>query len=382
MIRSFGIGLALMLVGCGAPAPSPTWQVSAIASPSASGVTSSARQSSPALQTGTIDQTFTTPALEYRSTGTYLMWSSGARADKEADVAPDLFGSTPGGSVSLLYDNPNRDSRLEFIGGQGTRIAFIEINQRVFGLGGWKLWYLSGPQSQPTEIDHGLGGQLPFFSLSGDRMVWTAVHGQPEQSQLLLVDLATMNQRALLSADPAHTQYWFPSIDGNRIVFGTVELSPDGLSDQRHIYLLDADAPSALTRLDSSTSASEPVIHGDDVVWKESDPSLNFLNAGSLVRYSLATRLTTPITLPTVTGLGFNDPSIGNRYVAAWAQSGRDVYLLDLRDNAALKIIDLGPMTTDPTDGVARPHVAGDLLAYVYGPATGDLELRWVMLPH
>ena len=382
MTRKFGIALLVMLVGCGAPAPSPTSHASASPPPSASGPTATAQPSSPALQTGTIDQSFTTPALEYRSTGSYLIWSSGARLSKTAEVAPDLFGSTPGGAVSLLYDNPNRDSSLDYVGGEGTRLAFIETNERVFGVGGWKLWYLSGPGTQPTEIDHGLGGQLPFFAMSGQRLVWTAVHGQPAQSQLLLLDLTTMQQRVLLSADPAHTQYWFPSMDGGRVVFGTVELAPDGLSDQRHIYLLDVDAQTKPERLDGSTSASEPVIQGDDVVWKESDPSLNFLNAGTLVRYSLTTRLTTPVTLPTVSVLGFTNPSMGNRFVAAWPDSLSDIYLLDLHDNSALKIIDLGPMTTDPTDTVARPHVAGDLLAYVFGPAVGDLELRWVLLPH
>jgi hypothetical protein len=171
-------------------------------------------------------------------------------------------------------------------------------------------------------------------------------------------------------------------MDGSLVVFGTVELAPDGLSDQRHIYLLHVGEETAPTRLDSGTSVSDPVIHGQDVVWKESDPSLNFLNAGSLVRYSLTTKLITPVALPTVAGLGFTDPSIGNRFAAAWAQSLRDIYLLDLRTDKFLKIIDLGPMISDPTDTVARPHVAGDLLTYVYGPATSALELRWVILPH
>lgn len=384
MNRKFGIGLVLLLVGCGAPAPSPTSHSSATTSPFPATQTSTTEPSSPALLTGTIDQSFTTPALEYRSTGSYLIWSSGARLGKTADVAPDLFGSTPGGAASLLYDNPNRDSSLDFLGGDGTRIAFIETNERVFGLGGWKLWYLAKPGAQPTEVDHGPGGgQLPFFALSGDHLVWTAAHGSPGESQLLAVDLATMSRRVLLAADPAHVQYWFPSIDGSRIVFGTVELAPDGLSDQRHIYLMAVDGRNKPERLDSSTSASQPVIHGDNVVWKESDPTLNFLNAGSLARYSLTTKAATPITLPTVSGLGFTSPSIGNRYVAAWAQSLRDVYLLDLRTDTFLKIIDLGPETTaPPTDTVSRPHLAGDLVAYVFGPAVGDLELRWVVLPH
>jgi hypothetical protein len=333
------------------------------------------------MPTGTIDQRYTTPALEYRNTGTYLIWSTGARADKEADVAPDLYGSTPGGSVSLLYDNPNRDSRLEFIGGDGSRIAFVEFNPRVLGEGGWKLWYLSEPGASAIEVDHGIGGQIPFFAISGDRMVWTAVHETPEQSQLLLIDLATMERRVLLSATLDRTQYWFPSIDDMRIVFGTVEPAANSQSDERHVYLLDLASQLPPERLDHSTSASEPVIRGDDVVWKESDPSLNFLIAGGLVRYSFTTKVTSPIELPTIPGLGFTDPSIGDRFVTAWPQSLRDVYLLDLRTGAFLKIMDLGPMTGDPTDTVARPSVAGNLLGYVYGPAPGQLELRWVALP-
>lgn len=381
MFRKFAIGLLTLLVGCGAPAPSPTSPQTAGGSPSASGPTSSAPPSSPPMSTGTIDQSFTTPALEYRSTGTYLVWSSGARAAKDSDVAPDLFGATPGGVVNLLYDNPNRDSRLDFIGGDGSSFAFFETNARVFGLGGWKLWYILEPGGPPQEIDHGAGSQLPFFAVSGQRLVWTAMHAQPEKSQLLLIDLATMQRRVLLSADPAQTQYWFPAIDGSRVVFGTVELARDALSDERHVYLLDLDATSAPNRLDSSRSASHPVIHGEDVVWKESDPNLNFLVAGSLVRHSLTTGQTTPLNLPTVRGLGFTDPSIGNHLVTAWAQSLRDVYLMDVRDDSALRINDLGPMTGDPTDTVVRPYIAGDLLAYVFGPAAGDLELRWVMLP-
>jgi hypothetical protein len=309
------------------------------------------------------------------------MWSTGARASHEADVAPDLLASKPGGSVEILYDNPNRDSRLDYVGGDGTRAAFIETNDRVLGLGGWKLWMIPGPSEQAVELDGGVGGQLPFFAMSGDRLVWTAATAQPEMSRLLMVDLTTMDRSVLLSSPPDRMQYWFPSIDAARIVFGTVEMAPDGESDERHVYLLDLARSSTPVRLDTSRSASQPVIRGDDVIWKESDPTLNFLVAGRLVHHSLATGKTESLGLKTVDGLGFTDPSIGDRFVAAWAQSLRDLYLFDLRDGSSVRVLDLGPMTEDPAEAVARPHVSGDLLAYVYGPKAGDLELRWVQLP-
>lgn len=328
-----------------------------------------------------IDRRDTTPALEFRSAGSRLIWSTGARASHDADVAPDLLASTPGGSVEVLYDNPNRDSRLDYVGGDDSRVAFIETNDRVLGPGGWKLWIIPAPSQGAIELDKGVGGQLPFFSMSGDRIVWTAATAQPAMSQLLMVDLTTMRQTILLASSPETTQYWFPSMDGTRIVFGTVEMAADGETDERHVYLLDLAQTSTPERLDTSLSASEPVIRGDDVIWKESDPTLNFLVAGRLVHRSLATGRTEPLALTTVSGLGFTSPSIGNRFVAAWAQSLRDIYLFDLEDNISVRVVDLGPMTEDPTDTVARPHIASDLLAYVYGPKVGDLELRWVELP-
>jgi hypothetical protein len=59
----------------------------------------------------------------------------------------------------------------------------------------------------------------------------------------------------------------------------------------------------------------------------------------------------------------------------------RDLYVFDLREGRSVRVVDLGPMIEDPAETVARPHVTGSLLAYVYGPKAGDLELRWVQLP-
>ena len=378
---SVALGASLLLIGCGDQTPHPTQGASDSPIPTEIASFSSPAATFGELDGGMIDQRDTTPALEFRSAGSRLIWSTGARASQNEDVAPDLLASTPGGSVEVLYNNPNRDSRLDYVGGDGSRVAFIETNDRVFGPGGWKLWIIPAPLQGAIELDKGVGGQLPFFAMSGDRIVWTAAMAQPEMSQLLMVDLTTMRRTILLASSPETMQYWFPSIDGTRIVFGTVEMAADGETDERHVYLLDLAQSSTPVRLDTSLSASEPVIRGDDVIWKESDPTLNFLVAGTLVHHSLATGRTEPLPLTTVSGLGFTSPSIGNRFVAAWAQSLRDIYLFDLEDRISVRVVDLGPMTEDPTDTVARPHIAGDLLAYVYGPKVGDLELRWVKLP-
>jgi hypothetical protein len=279
----------------------------------------------------------------------------------------------------LLYDNPNRDSRLEFLGGNGKRFAFIEDNARLFGLGGWRLWYLPGVGAKAQLIDQGVGGQWPFFAMSDRFLVWShATHGSV--AQLRVLDLSTMDQRVLASAPPEKTQYWFPAIDGSRLVYGTVEPNADYTSDQRHVYYRDISTDQPAARLDVSESASEPAIHGDDVIWKQSDPTLNFLNAGDLIHYSLATQARDWLRMPTLGDLGFSEPTIGNRYVAAWPETDRMLYLADLQAGTFPPILDLGPTNNDPHDAVGHPDLAGDLLAYIYMPARGPLELRWVVL--
>lgn len=379
----------VLLAGCTGPSPTPspsaslrTGSPTPVASPS-----SPVAVESPWLLSGTLDQQFTTPVLEYRSTGTYLVWSSGARvdpaADPGADPAPDLFGSEPGGPVSLLYDNPNRDSRLELVGGAGDRIVFVEDNVRVFGIGHWKMWYLANPSAAPELIDEG-SGPLPFFDLSGARLVWTVMGGEPTESQLWLLDLEAMERRLLLSADADLTQYWFPSIDGDLVVYGTLELGLDGQSEERHIYLLDVGGDMTPRRLDASEAVSglapsEPDIRGDTVVWKESTLQESFVVEGRIVRYSLRTGEHEPLTLDP-NHARYTFPIIGNRYVTAWSGYDRALYLADLETGRPVKVLDLGLTEVVPHDAVFARDLVGDLLAYVYGPANGDLELRWIVL--
>jgi hypothetical protein len=384
--RSVALAAVALLAACSLPPPSRSPDSSQLTDSPTPAVSPSspAAVESPWLESGTLDQSFTTPVLEYRSTGTYLVWSSGARADQDANVAPDLFGSKPGGPASLLYDNPIRDSRLELVGGDGDRIVFVEDNGHVFGPGRWKMWYLANPGGVAQLIDEG-AGNLPFFDLSGARLVWTVMGGESTESQLWLLDLETMERRLLESAHADVTQYWFPSIDGHLVVYGALELTADGQGEERHIYLLDVDGEMTPRRLDASLEGSgfgpsQPDIQRDTVVWKESTLQESFLVEGRLVRYSLRTGEVAPLTL-TPGHERYTFPSIGNRYVTAWAGYDRALYLADLETGRPLKILDLGPIEADQHDSVGTiADLAGDLLAYVYGPANGDLELRWIIL--
>lgn len=80
-------------------------------------------------------------------------------------------------------------------------------------------------------------------------------------------------------------------------------------------------------------------------------------------------------------GVGFLLPTVGDGYVAAWTDGfdgDRMLNLADINDGGLLTITDLGKPDADPHDVVVRPELAGDLLAYVFAPAGGDLQLSWV----
>lgn len=368
------LAIALIVVACvNAVGPTP--------SPARSSPRPTTAPRAPSLPpSGTIDQRFTTPALDYRNTGEYLVWSTGVRGAAD-DAAPDLFGARPRETPQLLYDNPERDSRLEVVGGDGSRFVFMEFNARAFGYGFFKLWYIPAPGQAAVVIDAGDAVQLPFFAMSGDRIVWTAVHGDPERSELRMLDVGSKTTNVLLSSDPAKLQYWFPAIEGEHIVYGSVEPTPDYSSDERHIYFLDLAGGGPPIQLDHSKSASEPVIHGDTVIWKESDPTMHVLNAGSIVRYSLREQISRPVDFPVVDRwIGFTDPSIGRRFATAWHQDFRHLYITDLRSDAIIKVADYETLDGEIRDGASRAKIAGDLLSYVFGPEHGDLELRWVDL--
>jgi hypothetical protein len=386
--------VALVLIGCtvGGQSASPgDTRATPLEIPTPTGPTADSSPSNrPPVQTlspdavrGTIDQRFTTPTLEYRSTGKYLLWSSGSRLDAGVDGDPDLFGSEPGGPPTLLYDNPNRDSRLELIGGDGDRIVFVEVNRPLFGVGGWKMWYLAGTSADAILVDEGTGN-LPFFGISGLRLVWTVNGGNNGHSELWLSDLETMERRVLQSADATATQFWFPSIDGGHVVYSTLESTPDGRREDRHVYLLDIDGDAKPRQLDRNPSpfmgASQPTILGDIVVWKESSLDDSFVAGGRIVSYSLDSREVQPVIIDP-SGPRYTFPTVGNRYVAAWSDNDRSLYLGDLESGIPIVVLDLGTTVEDPHDDVGlRADLHGDLLAFPYGPADGHLELRWVVL--
>jgi len=317
--------------------------------------------------------------------GTRIVWSL---ADASG-ANPGIYRWQPGGSVELVYRSPNPRANMQSLAASGDHITFCEASTEEVGWISWTFWYLARPGAQPVKLATDRRpvdqpGLVPQPALNRDRLVYAIQRFDKGvlMSELVLIDLGTMKRRVLASTPFDTTEYWYPSLDGSRLVYGTVEYSKDGRTDDRHVYLRDLDRPTDRPRrLDSDGTAADPVIRGGTVVWKDAPRAFNMNNWGELEAYSLADGSIRKLDFASASeGQSHNFPSLGNRFVAA-----------DLWDATSLTIYDLATRTEvaveryEPTSGHAlmRPVIAGDLLVWVSAPDfTGaGGEIHYAQLP-
>lgn len=394
---------ALLLGGCAGPAVTETptataAAATATATPSPTAALPSPSGSPPREVTWTpdiqaIDQQFTTPTLDYRSDGVSVLWSSGAVDGPGADHAADIWRYQPGQSEpELVFDNPDRDSALPIVVGDGTgRYAFVERNERLYGRGGWTVWYLPAVGVEPILADQSdaESDSVPFLALDQGRLAWGSRHEGPDESvsRLLLLEPGDTEPAVIAEAHAADTLFGFPALDGDRLVYATAETEDGGAEMEFHVYLRDLSAPEAEPqRLDTAGAATQPLISGDFVVWKVAPD--NAFGWGGLRVHRLSTGEQfdiDPVDMHTDTDLSFNQASIGERFVAAHDPNHNSLYVYDLERREPVLIEDLGE---DRNEGereavVGRPHLDGDLLAYIQGSDDPSVELvlKYVELP-
>jgi hypothetical protein len=280
-----------------------------------------------------VPQASTTPLLDVKTDGRRVCWSAGP--DASGHAAPDLYCLTPGTEPGLIFRNPNRDSNLPTIGVAGDHFAFVEQNERAFGAGGWRLWFIASPGQLAVEVDRSdpAGGMVtppPTLAMDDGHLVWATFHqgASGPRSMLRVKDLATGAVTELEDSAFEQVQYWFPAIDGENVVFGTVE------GDDWHIQLGRLGAAWQPHQLDRSGRAATPAISGDAIVWKHGGASV--FDWGTLVRYSIADNDERPISLGAQAAINY--PSIGDRYVAVWGRDDTKFYLYDVRADRVVRM--------------------------------------------
>jgi dipeptidyl aminopeptidase/acylaminoacyl peptidase len=325
----------------------------------------------------------TTPLQDQRSDGSRIVFSSGAAADAGEVTAPDLYLFDPrtGRDPARIYENPNRSAALLPIAISGDHFAFAESDLEVYGPGNWVLWYLPQIGADPIVVDRtDEGGErkspLPLMSLSDDVLVWQAYHQTEDgvRSQLLLFDTNSRERRVLYSDPVDEAQYWYPDLDGDRLVFGKVDYRTPTGQAELHVYLTDIGSEGAEPQqLDSGGRAVTPQINGDTVIWKEAPDVFAW---GQIVAYSLTSGTQRYLDFESQSALNY--PSLGDRYVAAWPADDTQFWIYDLERDEPVLVEEHSP---DSVRGNTRPDVGGNLMVWAGIVGENDIELRWATLP-
>jgi hypothetical protein len=335
-----------------------------------------------------VDPELTDTILEFASDGTSIIFSSGVADDAEPGAAPDLWRirADADEGPELVWRNPERGHSIVKLAGDIGMVAFVEIP--LDGSREWNLWLIPRGDNEPILLDAHPGNAdvsslVPSFSVQESAVAWTAFDVGPDGpiSQLLWAQAPHWEPTIVLERPAAAAELWFPWLDTGRVVYSEVRYSADRTSDTRSVHLLDLGVPGAEPlRLDASDRATTPVLAGDVVIWKEADPGFSMFNWGRLFRRQIGGAGAAP--LDTGPHDYVNYPSMGGRFVAWWAADAFQFAVYDLLEHRP-RLIER--YTAASGANVLRPHVAGDLLVWLYvegegGPAS-HAELRFAFLP-
>lgn len=388
---------AVLLAGCGAGPPSPSPSLTSV--PSMTSASSARPTSGPTLSPiavpdalkldiHSIGPPYTVGMFDATTDGEAVYWS--ANMDGDPAFAPDLMMFAPGAAEPrLIYRSEARDSSLVKVAAGGGHLAVVDQNDRLYGRPGWRLLYFdSSGIAEPATIDAtdlppGSAALLPRVALSEDHMVWTTAHWLDNQlaCQLLHRDLVSHSTDTLASSDCDSTEYWYPDLDGSRLVFGTVEYAASDTHDDRHVFLADlSDAEWNPVQLDDDGIASMPVIGNGFVAWKIARRIYNMRNWGRMALFQLPHG---PEEILGASELEYiNEPSMGSHWITAQETNYKTIYVVD----PATREVAIAVDRSDAADHLlVGPHVAGSMLvardAVTPVGEPGTAEVIWAILP-
>jgi hypothetical protein len=377
----------LGVAGCASPTPSPS---AAAVSPSPATelpLPSATPDLLGDMEVGRLDPELTDSILEFVSDGESVLFSSGVAEDAAKNAAPDLwrvdaFAHSP---PELLWTNPQRDHDIVKIAGDLGTVAFVDIPRD--GQRAWNLWLLPRHEEEAILLDSHPGdevvsGFVPSFSIQESTIVWAAfdLGTDGPVSQLLLAEAPDWQPQLLLERPAERAELWFPSLSGSRVAFTEVVYARNRTTDERSVSVLELGVPGAEPhRVSHSGLATMPLLAGDTVIWKEADPGFSMFNWGRLWRLEIGKP--GPRRLDTAPLEYVNYPSAGSRFVAWWSADAFTFGVYDLREDRP-RVIE--HYSAESGANVLRPHVAWDLLVWLYVEGEGPesvAEIRYAVMP-
>jgi len=339
------------------------------------------------MEVGSLDPELTDSIFEFASDGESILFSSGFAEDAGRGASPDLwrYRVHADDQPEVLWRNPDRDHAIVKIAGDLGTVAFVDIPRD--GERAWKLWLIPRHEDDAILLDSHPGDAnvsafVPSFSIQESTIVWTAFDRGADGpvSQLLWARAPDWEPAVLLERNVAKGELWFPSLSGSRVAFSEVVYSADRTTDTRTVYALELGVPGAKPeRLSDSDLATMPILVGDTVIWKEADPGFSMFNWGKLWESEVGGP--GPHPLDTAPLEYVNYPSAGSRFVAWWSADAFTFGVYDLLEGRT-RVVER--YTAASQANVLRPHVAWDLLVWLYVEGEGDdsyAELRYAVMP-
>lgn len=396
------LGLALLASGTACASPDPTASVmsatklpaarteaTASATPTGRPIgTSRPRARRLELDVVEVDPALTTPLLDIASTGSSIIFSSGAALAPAASVAPDLYRIVPGrDGTEVIWRNPVRDRTLMRIGGDEDVVAFVDGSST--GERSWVFWLIDG-EREPIELDRHPGdvevsSAAPSFDIDGDRIAWTAFDRGPNGtvSQLFIADAPDWTPQLLEERLASEGELWLPSLFGERLAYTEVTYRPGRETGEYHVMYRDLARPDLPPRqLDGEGHASNPLVLSNEVIWKQVERGYNMFNWGYLVSYSLDTGETTVLDIAPQDYINY--PTAGRRFIGGFGWNLAVMTVHDAETHTS-RIVERYPDAG--RDGVDRANISGDLMAWVritideLGTDDTPVQLRYALLP-
>ena len=336
------------------------------------------------MEVGRLDPELTDSIFEFASDGESILFSSGFAEDAGRGASPDLWRYRVNADepAEILWRNPNRDHAIVKIAGDLGTVAFVDIPRD--GERAWKLWLIPRHEDEAILLDSHPGDAdvsafVPSFSIQESTIVWTAFDRGADGpiSQLLWAHAPDWEPAVLLERAAAEAELWFPSLSGSRVAFCEVVYSADRTTDTRTVYLLEPG--SEPERLSHSDLATMPILVGDTVIWKEADPGFSMFNWGKPWRSEIGGPGPHRLDIAPIEYVNY--PSAGSRFVAWWSADAFTFAVYDLLEDRT-RVIESYPAATQAN--VLRPHIAWDLLVWLYVEGEGDesyAELRYARMP-
>lgn len=314
------------------------------------------------------------PADAPLSAGAEVLWTAGPAG------ASELWRYVPGApEPERVFASPHADSAMTALAGSSAGYAFVEESPSAYGMGGWRLWFLTAPGQVPVEVDRGNApgaGVAPTLALDAEHLAWAAFD-EPATGPVSRLRLATISGlpalRTLIDVPIRDRKLWYPALSGQELWYATIAPDPAGLIDEFHIEHFDLtrpETPPAIFR--GAGNDFSPAVDEGFVVWKTTEPGDSALNWGGLRVLDRQSGAVTAIPVAKA-----NRPSLGDRFVAFDEITHTTLAVYDL---ASQGLVELG-RSEAAAPAYGGVSLDGSLLTFFRQDDGGQPRIGWAILP-